>query len=134
VDLIDNIKKGDICEYPPGLEQELADFCSHVWGVTGNNSSRLEHIEMTVFAGTEEGHIVERLEREKRCGSVERLDDTHWRFTADVYDAFEMIPWLRTFTGRVTELKCTDQRVPDRFWKDLDEMTLMYGEDTNAVS
>ena len=134
VDLIDNIKKGDVCEYPAGLQKKLADFCSHVWGVSGNSRSRLEHIEMTVFAGPEDGHIADRLEREKRCGTVERLDDTHWRFTADVYDALEMIPWLRTFTGRVTDLKCTDQRVPDRFWKDIDELKRMYEEEPDAVS
>ena len=89
---------------------------------------------MTVFAGPEEGHIVERLEREKRCGAVEQTDDTHWRFSADVYDALEMLPWIRTFTGRITDLTCTDKRVTERFWKDLDEMLRMYGGEADAVS
>ena len=133
-DLINHVKTGNVFEYPIDMTSRLDDFCSHAWGVTGNNNIRLEHIEMTVFAGPEEGHIIERLEREKRCGSVEQLDEKHWRFSADVYEAFEMLPWLRTFTGRVTDLRCTDMRVITRFWKDFDELTQMYGGGRDAVS
>ena len=125
-DLIDSVKAGDIFPFPEAQKKRLDEFCSLAWGVTGNNHTRLEHIEMTVFVGPEEGHIVERLEREKRCGRVEKLDDSHWKFTADVYEAFEMLPWLRTFTGRVADLQCTDKRVINRFWKDFHEMTQMY--------
>jgi hypothetical protein len=112
----------------------MDDFCSHSWGVSGNNFTRLEHIEMTVFAGPDDGHIVERLEREKRCGKVEQSDNTHWRFTADVYDTLEMLPWLRTFTGRITDLQCSNQSLISRFWKDFGEMEKMYGGESNAVS
>jgi len=133
-DMMDNVKTGDVFAFPSDLEARLVDFCSHSWGVTGNNSTNLEHIEMTVFASPDEGHIIERLNREKRCGAVEQLDDSHWRFTADVYDAFEMLPWLRTFTGRVTNLQCTDRRVITRFWKDFGELLQMYGGDSDVVS
>ena len=133
-DLIDNVKAGDVFECPDDLKGRLEDFCSHAWGVTGNNHTHLDHIEMTVLVEPDEGHIIDRLEREKRCGTVVQADDTHWRFTADVYEALEMLPWLRTFTGRVTGLKCTDQRVITRFWNDLDEMTQMYGGGSDAVS
>jgi hypothetical protein len=124
--MIDSVKRGDIFSLSDVLKNHLEDFQSHAWGVTGNNNDCLEHIEMTVFAGPYEGHIVERLEREKRCGRVEKLDDRHWKFTADVHEAFEMLPWLRTFTGRITDLQCTDRRVIYRFWKDFNEMDQMY--------
>ena len=127
-DMIDSVKKGDIFPLSDALKKHLEDFQSHAWGVTGNNNARLEHIEMTVFAGPDEGHIVERLEREKRCGRVEKLDDRHWKFTADVHEAFEMLPWLRTFTGRITDLQCTDRRVIYRFWKDFGQLVQMYEE------
>ena len=133
-DLIDHVKVGAVFEYPTDMNSRINDFCSHAWGVTGNNCTHLVHIEMTVFVGPEEGHILDRLEREKRCGSVEQLDENHWRFSADVYEEFEMLPWLRTFTGRVTDLKCTDKRVIARFWKDFDELTQMYGGGSDAVS
>ena len=69
---------------------------------------------------------MERLHREKRCGTVDQLDDTHWRFSADVYEAFEMLPWLRTFTGRITDLQCTDKQLTARFWKDFKDQAKMY--------
>ncbi len=133
-DRIDSAEAGDVFEFPAGLEARLDDFLSHVWGVTGNNFSRLEHIEMTVFAGEGEEHVVRRLKREKRCGTVVKVDDTHWRFSADVYDAREMLPWLRTFTGRISGLKCTDARVAARFRGDFDALAQMYGGNDHAVS
>ncbi len=133
-DLIENVKPGEVTGYPPDLKSLMDDFCSHSWGVTGNGDSRLEHIEMTVYVGPDDSYIIERLEREKRCGIVEELDSTHWRFSADVYDALEMLPWLRTFTGRVTDLRCTDGRVISRFWKDLEDLATVYGGENDAVS
>ena len=50
---------------------------------------------MTVYAGEDEQFIVQRLRREKRCGTVTQIDDTNWLFSADVYYADEMLKWLR---------------------------------------
>lgn len=134
IDLMDSVKAEEAFEAPENLAGQMNDFTKHVWGVVGNNHAHLEHIEMTLSVAPEEGHIVERLKREKRCGSVAQLDDAHWLFTADVYDAYEMLPWIRTFTGRITRLQCTDGRVTARFRQDLEEMTAMYGGGKNAVS
>lgn len=142
-DLIDNVKTGEKTDPPEDLSEELDAFTSHVWGVAGSNAAPLQHIEMTVLAGPEEDFIVQRLEREKRCGTVEKLDGSRWRFSADVYDALEMLPWLRTFTGRIADLQCTDRRVIDRFRADFDALAGMYGmsdtrmdgtEDTNGTN
>lgn len=130
-DLIDNVKTGEKTDPPEDLSEELDAFTSHVWGVAGSNAAPLQHIEMTVLAGPEEDFIVQRLEREKRCGTVEKLDGSRWRFSADVYDALEMLPWLRTFTGRIADLQCTDRRVIDRFRADFDALAGMY--DMNSI-
>lgn len=132
-DLMDKVTVGIVFEHPPQLHARMADFCAHTWGVSGNNYSRLEHIEMMVFIGPEEGHIIDRLEREKRCGTVEQVDETHWLFRADVYDAFELLPWLRSFTGRITDLRCSNKRVLTRFWEDFEEMSQIYGGEIDAV-
>jgi hypothetical protein len=89
---------------------------------------------MTLSVGEDEGYIVERLVREKRCGLVVHVGEGKWRFSADVYDPLELIPWLRTFTGNVSDLQCTDESVPARFWNDLEEMMQMYGGGSHAVS
>ena len=132
-DLIDNVKTGEKTDPPEDLSKELDAFTSHVWGVAGSNAAPLQHIEMTVLAGPGEDFIVQRLEREKRCGTVKKLDDSHWRFSADVYDALEMLPWLRTFTGRIADLQCTDRRVIDRFRADFDALAGMYGMNSTGA-
>ena len=63
-----------------------------------------------------------------------QIDETHWRFSADVYYALEMLPWLRTFTGRITDLKCSDSHVEERFWNDFLELDRIYGGEDDAVS
>jgi len=134
LDLMDHLKTGETFEWPEEQKKRQDDFCAHAWGITGNNDHRLEHIEMMIYAAADEGHIVERLKRESRCGRIEQVDDTHWRFAADVYEAMEMLPWLRTFTGRVTALHCSDESVVNRFWHDFSELAQMYGGEEHAVS
>lgn len=102
-----------------------------LWGVSSGAGGR-EHLEMTIYAAPEEAFVVRRLDREKRCGRVERLDRTHWRFSADVGDAEEMLPWLRTFIGRITGLSCSNPAVTERFWQDLEKMRKDYGEEGGA--
>ena len=133
-DLIDEVKIGEQIMIPEKLKERLRDFQSHVWGAAAGNRSTPEHLEMTLLVRENEGFIVNRLEREKRCGTVEQLDRTHWRFSADVYDAVEMLPWIRTFTGRIAKLECSNPHVTDRFYKDLEMMAVMYGGESNAVS
>ena len=67
------------------------------------------------------------LEREKRCGRVEKLGDARYRFTAYVHDAGEMLPWLRTFIGRIESFKCSNKSVEEKFWQDLSSMCARYG-------
>lgn len=88
---------------------------------------------MTVRWGPGEEFILRRLEREKRHGRVEILDEYRCRFVADVYDAAEMLPWLRTFIGRIEDLQCSSPYVLDRFRQDLAQMNAMYGGDGDAV-
>ncbi len=104
----------------------------HLWGVsTGEHT--LDHLEMLIHAGPDESFIIERLMREKRHGRIEQVDETTWKFSADVYDASEMLPWIRTFTGRIDRLECSDAFVVERFREDLAALSRMYGGDGHAV-
>ena len=88
---------------------------------------------MTIHLGHGEEFVLQRLEREKRHGTVELLDAQTCRFTADVYDASEMLPWLRTFLGRIVDLKCSNPLVENMFYEDLRRMDAMYRGDDHAV-
>ena len=108
-------------------------FDPYLWGVSTGVEYHLDHIEMTIRLEQGEEFILQRLEREKRHGRVERLDAHTCRFTADVYDALEMLPWLRTFTGRILHLACSNSFVVDTFYEDLAQMSAMYGGGGHAV-
>ncbi|MBP3634334.1 MAG: WYL domain-containing protein [Oscillospiraceae bacterium] len=109
-------------------------FDQNLWGVSTGAEYTMDHIEMTVRFGAGEEFILQRLEREKRHGTLELLDEHTCRFAADVYDASEMLPWLRTFIGRIVELQCTNGYVTKTFYEDLARMYKMYGGEDHAVS
>ncbi len=104
-----------------------------LWGVSLGAGHSLDHVEMTVKVAPGEGYIVDRLQREKRCGRIEAIDSETYRFIADVFDASEMMPWIRTFIGRIEKLECTNEAVQRRFYSDLEEMRELYGGDRDAV-
>jgi len=103
----------------------------HIWGVSRGRSGT-GHIEMKLTVDPKDAHIIHRLEREKRCGEVARISETEWVFSADVYDAWELIPWLRTFIGRISSLTCSDRRVERQFWEDCAALSEMYGGGSDA--
>ena len=133
IDNIRRVKAGPVEKHPEQYEGTYERLRKHLWGVSLRNQQALDHVEMTVRAGAGEAFIQDRLEREKRCGMVERIDDTRLRFTADVFDAGEMLPWIRTFIGRIESLECSNQAVSRRFYEDFETMEKMYGGDGDAV-
>lgn len=136
---LDAIRRVTLGNPEPKYEQYLGfweKFDQNLWGVSAGPGHSMDHVEMTLRMGPGEDFILQRLEREKRHGHVERLDAHTCRFTADVYDAAEMLPWLRTFLGRITELTCSNRAVQDLFLEDLGRMEALYGlreEEDHAV-
>lgn len=99
----------------------------YIWGVNSEcDAGRLEHVEFVVRYSDGEAFIHERLEREKRCGQVERIDNNSSRYTTEVYDAGELIPWIRSFICRITYICFSDKKMEEKFKKDIDYMYHMY--------
>lgn len=133
LDAIMKVKALDVVADFDTYVNRLAAYRAHLWGVSAGRPAHMEHIEMTLEIQGFEKYIVKRLEREKRCGKVNQISDTLWRFTADVYDAQELQPWLRSFTGRIVSLSCSNKAVEARFKSDLAQMAALYGGDDNAL-
>lgn len=102
-------------------------FHSHLWGTSGGAGFTVDHLEMTLHFEDNEPYIPQRLEREKRNGRVEIMGPNTCKYIVDTYDASELIPWLRTFIGRIEKLECSDATVVKRFYQDLDRVYAMYG-------
>ena len=132
LDSIKAVKLRGIDESFCTLQQNAVSFMSNLWGVSTGKYTGLDHIEMTIRVGQGDEHIPARMEREKRCGRVEALGDGLHRFTADAYDAAEMLPWLRTFIGRIVSLECSNKYVRETFLSDLRAMEALYGNEGSA--
>lgn len=111
------------------FREKLDGMLPHMWGVStqGTSGQRMEHVEFTVRYADDETYIHRRLEREKRCGTVKRLDDNTSRFSADVFDASEVVPWIRTFICRITDISFSDPKLEAQFKSDVEEMYRLYG-------
>ena len=131
LDLIDSVKPGELADSQPA--DSLQAFQQKVWGVATKAGPGTEHLELVIYAEPEEGYVVQRLHREKRCGTVTELGGGNWRFEAEVFDAMELLPWIRTFIGRIVSLKSANPEVEKRFYGDLSAMRAMYGGDADAV-
>lgn len=101
----------------------------NLWGVSIgriSDNEYYEHVELIVRANKDEPYILQCLEREKRCGRVEKIMEGRYRFVADVRDAGELLPWLRTFIGRIESFTCSNKTVEEKFWQDLQTVYAMY--------
>ena len=131
VDYLSSVKPEEETPRFDELRAELDRMQRGMWGVSVRRGrlreEALEHVEFTVKIKEGEDFIVRRLEREKRIGTVERIDGETYRFSADVYEVGEMVPWIRTFLCRITSLCCSNRTVENQFKKDLAEMYRMYG-------
>lgn len=133
VDYIQKGKAGEVCADYDRLLTVCERAGEHMWGVSCAKYRRYEHIEMDILVGTDEAFIVRRLEREKRCGTVSKVDEETYRFSADVLDAYEMMPWIRTFFGRIKAIRCDNEDVKNQLKIDMVKMLKQY-EDENAFS
>ncbi|MBO4556334.1 MAG: WYL domain-containing protein [Elusimicrobiales bacterium] len=119
----------------PGNEERKAEkyleyhreFAKNMWGISFVKGYKKEHIEMTVRLDPGEEYIVGRLEREKRCGEIMKISENEYRYSADTYDCMEMMPWIRTFIGRITHIECGSPEVVKTFKDDLERTLANYG-------
>lgn len=131
LDYMSNVRiEDEICEKFDALRAALAKAENHMWGVNCKwNVKRVEHVEFEIRIEDDEQFIVRRLEREKRCGRVEKIDDNHYRYVAEVFDSTEMLPWIRTFISRITKMNFSNRNAENKFKADIQEMYRMYGID-----
>ncbi|MEE0266296.1 MAG: WYL domain-containing protein [Acutalibacteraceae bacterium] len=131
IDYLSNVKIEEPTPRFDELRAELDNMKPYMWGVATkrrhNDFTSVEHVDFTVKVAKNEEHIIQRLQREKRTGEIQRLDDNTYRFTADIYDINEIIPWIRTFICRITELNFSNKVLEKRFKDDIKKMYSIYG-------
>lgn len=130
LDGIHAVRRKSVCPQFEALREKFEGMQLYIWGASLGAMAR-EKVSFTLTLGRGEEYMLTKLEREKRCGSVEIISKTESetvvRFSACVYDSCEMVPWIRSFTGYISELKLSNKAVERTLRKDLEEMYRMYG-------
>lgn len=137
VDYLSQVKLEEVTPRFDELRAQADQMQSKMWGVSTKRNKwgveRLEHVDFTIQVADGEDYIVKRLYREKRIGEVVQVDAHTYRFTADVYDTSEMVPWIRTFICRITEMHFSNRTVENQFKADLNAMYRLYGLDEEVA-
>jgi len=129
---IDNIKTISLDkkeEYYKDYEQIYQELKPYLWGVMIGEKERLEHFEMVIRIEKYEQFIVQRLIREKRNGHVEKISDSQYKYSVDTFDVGELLPWVRTFIGRIEKIDSTNRYSLTRFRRDYQKMCKMYEDE-----
>lgn len=137
LDYITEVKIGERYANFDSLRDRQKILQKSMWGICCNpNKKRLEKVEFVIRINDLEEYIFDRLEREKRCGTVERLDKHTARFRAEIYDSMEMLPWIRTFICRIMSMNFSNRSVENKFKIDIEKMYELYdisGGDINDI-
>lgn len=132
---MDAIKKVTIKECDPDykeIKKKIEKNKLYAWGVSFQNSNHthLEHVKLTLHIEEEtEGYILNRLKREGKGGTIERIAPNTFTYETDVFDANEMLPWIRTFMGRIQSIESNCERLNSLFQRDFAAMYKLYFEE-----
>lgn len=111
-------------EYYKNKLKNNLPFC---FGVSFGISHEMDTVRMTltVRQGVED-HIITRLEREGRGGTITRIEQDIWSYEITVFDGNELMPWIRTFIGRILSFESSNPFLCRKFYQDIREMAQMY--------
>ncbi len=133
LDYMKTVKKGDICEDYDEVKAKFDRNISQCFGVSfgmRHDTGAVTPMKITFFVDEEsEPYVLERLEREKRCCTLEKTGDHLYTLTADVFDPNEIMHWAKTFIGRIVRIEGGADSVRERFRSDIARMKRMYGGD-----
>jgi hypothetical protein len=131
IDYLSNIKLEEETPRFDELRAQIDEMKDKMWGVSTKRNKwgieKLEHVDFTVKVADDEAHIIRRLEREKRVGKVEKIDDNTYELLAFEFgNRFKVVygNWAVEF-GAPT---------PETVWEINKEYTLAFkGSDFNAI-
>ncbi len=137
---MDAVKKVSVTEPFPeykSIADKLEKNKASAWGVSfqNDNHQHSEHVRLTLHINElSESHIIKRLNREGKGGTIKRVAPDTFTYEITVFDANEMLPWIRTFTGRILSIDSDCPQLASRFQRDLLTMYHMYFEEKTETS
>lgn len=134
LDRIRAVKLGEPCEEFDKIHEKYLRNVQKSWGVSfgeRREEGQTQPLKITIAVGKNEGYIVERLNREKRVGTLEKLSEERYRITLDVFDTTEPLPWIKTFIGRIAGIEGGSENARKTLLDDIWRMDKMYNGEKN---
>lgn len=129
LDAIKAVTLGKACDDYDAIKSEELANRQYLWGVSfqteRNNKPSKVKLTLNINERTE-GYILNRLEREGKAGVITKIADNTFTYETNVLDAGEMVPWIRTFIGRIIDIETDNEIILHKFKRDLRAMYKMY--------
>lgn len=130
LDAVKKVKSGEVTADFDSYRKKLIKNYPLLWGTSFDNTehTHTQWLKMTLHVEEpKELYIVRRLEQEGQGGRVTRIQPNTYTYEKEVFDAHAMLPWIRTFTGRILAISSSSSQFEALFQKDLQTMYEMYG-------
>ncbi len=129
LDQIRRVHDAGECEAYDRLKEAFFRNADKCFGVSfGERKAGIPSVPIRIVLRMDpdtEPFILERLQREKRSGRIERLDREHLALTISVFDPNEMMSWLKTYIGRIVSIEGAPEQLR-QFGRDVERMQEMY--------
>lgn len=120
---VDRDSLGGIVDGYEDKRRECKELYKHSWGVNlFYTDMPPRKVSFTIQVDESTEYVAKRLEREKRNGRVEALGDWKYRFSMDLYDPIEILPWITTFYGCIVELEIDDEEAMAKLKANFEKM------------
>ncbi len=129
LDAIKSVTLDKPCDSYDDIKLSELNNRKYLWGVSfqSDSKNKLSYLKLTLHIDEKtEGFILNRLEREGKSGKITKIADNTFTYETQVFDTNEMVPWIRTFIGRIIDIETSNEIIKHRFKRDLRAMYKMY--------
>lgn len=106
------------------------EFTKHIWSMStssyANYPAKPIDVEVVFHVEDYEYYIIARLNREKRQGTLTKIDANTYRYNISLYNPKEMFPWLRSYITRIVNITFSDKALEKKFWDDFNCLANIY--------
>ena len=128
---LSNIDIVEECNEEPFFQkyqEQISNALKYSWGGNlSDNLANLDYVEFDIVYSEKLLHVYKRLQKEKKHGKIERINEYRVHFSIDVSDANEMVPWIRSFFAYIENLYISNNTVMNQFINDYYEIKKLYG-------
>jgi hypothetical protein len=127
LDYIKEVILGEVCNEYDTIKEEHNKRLQSSFSIIHQTHQNLHTLRMVLYIDEKsEKFVLERLIREGKHGVVSKLEDNTFEYKIEVSDTLEMVPWLRTFIGRIIEIEGSEKKIIGQFKKDIEALASMY--------